>query len=877
MSTPRLLPAYRIPERQQEESRAVLVPGIREAVHRWRRDGYQGVTSTTRSLLTHWFHSDHEVGETGEPWLYYYCQQEALETTVYLFEVLKKRNFYELAQEFATDSSHQLSFDPREDRWVRYAYKMATGSGKTKVMSLLIAWSYFNALRESAEIASDYSKTFLVLAPNVIVYERLKQDFGDDGKIFREDPVIPPEWRDDWQVEIVTRDDPSDSVVRDGVLFLTNVQQMYDRSTSRRTREPQRLRDVIGEPVVDADISAGRMIRQALENRRDLMVMNDEGHHVHDRSLRWWESIEDLDASLRNRTGRGLRGQMDFSATPKHSDGRLFNHVIVDYPIAQAISDGVVKRPHLVMLEGATEYESDDASARYRDKLIAGIDRWRELRERMEDVDREPLLFVMTEDTKSADEIVDWLTSGGGFDPNEVLLIHTNARGEMLNETQSASRQREIASLREAARDVDSERSPYRVIVSVLMLREGWDVRNVCVIVPLRPYTAASNILPEQTLGRGLRRMFPLSSGDEREELLVIEHEQFQDFWDREIEEEGMSVRMTPDRDFRQSAITVVVDQDKVPDFDIEIPRLSPRLVHKVPDLAALDVESLPVFRIEVSMDGIADAPIPFETRAIDNWELVDRGEIEREFPMNEIGYLNYMSRLILRECRLGNLSNTFVQLAPKLKRYVEDVLFSGQASMSDMGVLYRLNDASVKNWLFSAFVEAINALSVEEREVSDQRDPILVSQTPSYLVRRDVYRDPRKSVFNNVPGDSDLELAFARWLDSRAVDVAAFAKNEAKVGFNVNYIGDTGGIRKYLPDFVIRTSSGVMYVVETKGLETVEVPRKDARMRQWCKTASELTGEDWRYVKVMEQVFGNGGNWGSLEQLAKGSVRFQA
>ena len=448
MTVPRLLPAYQCPPIRQEDSRAVLVPSIRESVHRWRRDGYPGVTATTKTLLTHWFETDHQVEGSGEAWLYYYCQREAVETTVYLFEVLKKRSLWELAQSFSVGSDQPMLLDPMEDRWVRYAYKMATGSGKTKVMSLLIAWSYFNALREDAEVASDYSKTFLVLAPNVIVYERLKQDFGDDGKIFREDPVIPPEWRDDWQVEIVTRDDPSDSVVRDGALFLTNVQQMYDRARSRSTREPQRLRDVMGEPVIDSDVSAGRMIRQALERRGDLIVLNDEGHHVHDRTLRWWETIEDLNASLRNRTGRGLRGQMDFSATPKHSDGRLFNHVIVDYPIAQAISDGVVKRPHLVMLEGATEYESDDASARYRDKLIAGINRWRELRERMKDVDREPLLFVMTVDTTSADQIVDWLTSSGGFDAEEVLRIHTNVRGDIAAETTSTSRQREIAALR---------------------------------------------------------------------------------------------------------------------------------------------------------------------------------------------------------------------------------------------------------------------------------------------------------------------------------------------------------------------------------------------------------------------------------------------
>ena len=873
MSIPRLLQAYQCPPNRQEDSRAVLVPSIRESVHQWRRDSYPGVTDTTSTLLTHWFESDHQVEASGEPWLYYYCQREALETTVYLFEVLKKRNLYDLALEFGNDSSQQLSFNPLEDRWTRYAYKMATGSGKTKVMSLLIAWSYFNALREDSATASDYSKTFLVLAPNVIVYERLKQDFGDNGKIFREDPVIPPEWRDQWQVEIVTRDEPSDFVTRDGALFLTNVQQMYDRATSRRTQEPQKLRDVIGEPVVDADVSAGRMIRQALERRNDLMVLNDEGHHVHNPSLRWSETIADLDESLRTKTGLGLRGQMDFSATPKHNDGRLFNHVIVDYPIAQAISDGVVKRPHLVMLEGTVEYESDDASARYRDKLTAGINRWRELRDRMKDVDREPLLFVMAEDTKSADQIMDWLTSSAGFATNEVLLIHTNAKGEMATETQSASRQREISALRTAAREVDSEHSPYRVIVSVLMLREGWDVRNVCVIVPLRPYSAASKILPEQTLGRGLRRMFPLSSGDEREELLVIEHEQFKNFWEDEIDEEGMSIDMTSNQRFRQNAVTVVVDHDKVPEFEIEIPRLSPRLVQKTPDLMSLDIHKLPVFSLEVAMDGLADAPIPFETRAIDTWEIVDRGEIERDFPMNEAGYLNYMCRLILKECRLSNLSNTFAQLVPKIKDYIESVMLSGQITMADNAVLYRLNNGSVKEWIFSTFVNAVNRLSVEEREVSDEKDPILVSQTRPYLVRRPTFNNPRKSVFNHVPGDSDLELDFARWLDRMAEDVAAFVKNEAAVGFNVNYISNMGGIRKYIPDFVIRTKLGVMYVVETKGLETVEVARKDARMEQWCKTASELTGDEWRYIKVLEHIFKNGGKWDTLEQLAVASM----
>lgn len=870
MSTPRLLPAYQCPPVAQENSRAVLVPRIREAVHQWRRAGYPGVTDTTAVLLRHWFETDHQVESSGEAWLYYYCQREAVETTVYLHEVLKRRSLYDLMRDFVdTDSGHRLSLNPLEDRWVRYAYKMATGSGKTKVMSLLIAWSYFNALRESD---SNCAKTFLILAPNVIVYERLKQDFGDDGKIFREDPVIPPEWLHDWQLEVVTRDEPSDSVYREGALFLTNVQQLYDRPSSAGRHEPRGLRDLIGDPVVDSDVSAGRMIRQALERRDDLMVLNDEGHHVHDRGLRWWESIESLHEGLRTRVDKGLSAQLDFSATPKHNDGTLFNHVIVDYPIAQAIRDGVVKHPHLVILEGASQYTADNAADRYRDKLTAGIDRWRELRDRMKNVDREPLLFIMTEDTKSADEISDWLSGTGGFSADEVLTIHTNTRGE-ITETASASKQREISMLRSAAREVDSEHSTYRVIVSVLMLREGWDVRNVCVIVPLRPYRAAAQILPEQTLGRGLRRMFALSAGDEREELLVIEHDAFRSFWEEEIDGELIPIVATSNDKFKQSAETVMVDRDKVPEYEIEIPRISLRLSIVTPDLSLLDIHKLERYELGLHFEGVSDTPIRYTTREMDTWEVVDQGEIEREFPMSEAGYLNYMCRLILRECHLSNLAGGFAQLAPKVKNYIEEVMLSGQMLMSERDALYALNRPNIKEWIFGVFVNAVRELSVEEHsgdELHDYADPILVSDTRPYVTRRLVMRNPRRSVFDNVPGASELELDFARWLDREANDVAAFAKNEEAVGFNVNYVGPMGGIRRYIPDFIVRSVTGVMYVIETKGLPTEEVPLKDARMREWCNDATRLTGVQWRYIKVMQDTFMRGrGSWSLLEELA--------
>src|SRR5262249_49463696 len=157
-----------------------------------------------------------------------------------------------------------------------------------------------------------------------------------------------------------------------------------------------------------------------------------------------------------------------------------------------------------------------NAADRYRQWIEAGVARWRTFRGDLAKADKKPILFLMTEDTQSADEIGDYLRMLPDFKGDQTLVIHTDRRGEITKKDE-----REKARL--PAGEVDSEASGLNAIVGVLMPRGGWDVKNVCVIVGLRSYTAASRILPEQTLGRGLRRMTPPGSGwDER--VVVIEH-----------------------------------------------------------------------------------------------------------------------------------------------------------------------------------------------------------------------------------------------------------------------------------------------------------------------------------------------------------------
>jgi type III restriction enzyme len=412
---------------------------------------------------------------------------------------------------------------------------MATGSGKTKVMALMIAWQYFNAVAEGRE---DYAQTFLVIAPNVIVFERLRTDFGG-GRVFRTDPIIPPELRIFWDMGFYMRGDP-ERTTSQGALYLTNVQQFYERVKTTELAEPQIMTDVLGPAPSSATTSIDFDTRIAARGE-PCLVVNDEGHHAHDEESEWNKVIR----RLHNAAPGGVIAQLDFSATPRYQKGGLFTWTVYDYPLKQAIIDRVVKRPMKGMTSGIKDQPSDHASVRYRAYLTAGVERWREYREQLKRFGKKPILFVMLNKTEEADDVGEYLrvtypedfgaTLSG--DP-QLLVIHTDRSGDVSK--------RDVDAAREVARRVDEGQSPVNAIVSVLMLREGWDVQNVTVIVGLRPYTATANILPEQTIGRGLRLMFSGSSSSYIERVDVIGNAAFLKFVEQlERDETSPSTRLT--------------------------------------------------------------------------------------------------------------------------------------------------------------------------------------------------------------------------------------------------------------------------------------------------------------------------------------------
>src|SRR6266478_2052090 len=424
---------------QAKVATAPTVPAIRKAVKDWSDRDYPGITDTSRILLNHWFRKEHR--RPGYRFEYHYFQREAIETLIYLYEVAKIRSHKALIENYATDSNLRLL---QYDLFPRYGVKMATGSGKTKVMSLAVAWHFFNSV---AEARDDFAKTFLLIAPNVIVFERLRTDF-EGGRIFRADPVVPPEleifWRD-FQCYMRGEGERASSL---GGLYLTNVQQFYERQNGSQD-EPEEMTAVLGPKPPAKTSWIEDFDKRIIDRGGPVVVLNDEAHHTHDEESEWNKVIRGLHTA----DSGGLAAQLDFTATPRHSKGQLFSWTVYDYPLKQAIIDNVVKRPLKGIAQGITEQRSDVASTRYQTYLAAGVERWKEYRKQLTPLSKKPVLFVMMNDTSEADDVGDWLRKKypSEFGGEKLLIIHTDRSGEV------SKKDLDIA--RKACREVDNEKS----------------------------------------------------------------------------------------------------------------------------------------------------------------------------------------------------------------------------------------------------------------------------------------------------------------------------------------------------------------------------------------------------------------------------------
>jgi len=861
---------YRLVEGRRP-SQLLLVNRLRSEVDRWRAEGYPGASEVTLRLFNFWFEEDHLV--EGKPWRYYFAQREALETLAYLVEIAGERDIVPLIQRFGEiyypEGAQQpmtedlsirtlTSGERRVERFFpevgqtgeqdlppenlrRYAFKMATGSGKTVVMAMAIVWSHFHKQRVPD---SPLSTNFLVLAPNVIVYQRLEKDFASN-RIFHKLPLVPPEWT--WNQKVILRGesaepDPSAN------LIVTNIQQIY-ASRERDWTPANPIDALLGRKPVK-DLSAHeRPMLERIKSLRDLVVLNDEAHRVHDEELEWYKTLMSIHEALPG----GLALWLDFTATPKFQDGSYYPWCIVDYPLAQAVEDRVVKAPiivHRVEKEEPRQFTGKDIGEKYNDWVVAALARYREHEKELKKLGIRPVLFIMCENNRHADGLGEWLIKTKEFrlKEQEVLIIHTDSAGGITK--------KDLEKAREAARDIDKPTNKIKVIVSVMMLREGWDVRNVTVILGLRPFTAKANILPEQAIGRGLRLM-PDIGPDKTQTLEVIGNQKFEALV-RELEKEGVAVHTVTSAPPAPIRIEPLADRVE---YDIELPITEPTLQRQFRRLQELDPLTLePIFDQE-ELDRSLGTTLKLEFATTET--EVHQAKIVVPIPASH-ELLSSLTTKVIDQAKLGM---GFAELYPKVRTYVQQRCFGKMIDLENDRVRYHLSRVMLQEAIAKYLARHIGHLTVERKEITFRHTSYKLSDTKRFQWRRDLGSGPlkcKKTIFSYVSTYNPYERRFAQFLDA-APDILRFAalgstqQGDSGTQFRVDYIKPSGAIGFYYPDFVAvqqTEEDEVYWIIETKGRIWEDTEAKDRAIEKWCKDVSERLSQRWRYVRINQPAF---------------------
>lgn len=322
-----------------------FVNEVRAHVDAWRRGGRTGLTSTSRQLIEYW------TDESREKKLFF-CQIEALETLMYLTEAAPKTGDFYAQNELTKKNAEMNGSLPR------IAMKMATGTGKTVVMAMIIAWQTLNKLANPQD--ARFSDAFLIIAPGITIKDRLRVLLPTDpDNYYHQRDVIPSEWMDKLcQAKIV-------------ITNFHNLQLKEKIEASKLTKS------ILGDPsaFTETPDEMARRVCRELGNKKNLVVINDEAHHCYFRrngeatSLKGEEKSE---AENRDKDARvwsaglvsinekiGIRQIYDLSATPfflkgsGYDEGTLYPWVVSDFALIDAIESGLVKIPRVPTSDNA--------------------------------------------------------------------------------------------------------------------------------------------------------------------------------------------------------------------------------------------------------------------------------------------------------------------------------------------------------------------------------------------------------------------------------------------------------------------------------------------------------------------------------------------
>lgn len=841
---------------------------IRKQVDAWRKDDYPSITIVTKKLLEHW--QDTEQREQR----FFFCQLEAIETLIWLVETPEGAEF-------------RKSIDGDGGDFERLCSKMATGTGKTIVMAMIIAWNFINKAANPKD--PRFSRYALVVAPGLTVKERLRVLLPQEKEnYYTAFDIVPKSMMErmrqgkvlihNWHTLAWDSQKKLDAKVEKGSLRSVDKRKRYEISDEKY------LQQVLGHDMAEAD---------------DLLVINDEAHHawrVNPNAKRKYKRIGadknnvEEEATIwiggldRIHKARRILCCFDLSATPfmpsgdKSAEENLFQWIVSDFGLNDAIESGLVKTPkavisdnskldenyrsrlyHIYMQESVKDELNRKNSADdplpdlVRNAYMILGEHWKKTRTAWKKAGQQtpPVMITVANITETSArinrafankniEVPDDLCSDTGLlqiDSKALKQAEALDKETDLSEGSATNKEQRAEWLRQKVGTVGVPKAPGEKVcnvISVGMLSEGWDAKNVTHIMGLRAFS--SQLLCEQVVGRGLRRVSYDVGEDglfEPEYVNIIGVP----FTFLPQEESGTTppppkptTRIEPRLEKQQHAIkwpnVVRIDYTYKPRLRLDWDEVEPLPVHSYEYITKVELKAI-----------VSGKPHNFVREDI-SLEYAQQGARLQTIAF-KIAKMVYERRNGYDEWK-GDAYEFLAQIVPLIMRFIESdriIMESDSLEENERQVIItlKMNDIVQHIW------EAVRIDTADTSAlVLDQEFPILSTGDMRPWHTSKPCEAAEKSHISHCVFDSRWEASEAYALEQSAA-VESFAKND-HLGFAVSYIHN-GRIHKYYPDFLIRMASGDYLVLEVKGENTDKDKTKRKYLQEWCQAVNEHGG----------------------------------
>lgn len=852
---------------------------IRERVREWRNDGYRGVTPVTRRLLEHW------NSGLREPRLFY-CQREAIEALIWLTEAHPSDR-----QGLVTDTvdGERVSLEKAHVEFLRYCCKMATGTGKTVCMAMVIAWQTLN----KAQYAQDtrYTNAFLLVAPGLTVKNRLEVLRPEsDGNYYDKFGVVPAELKAN--------------------LSYARVCILHRQEMAIQDDAKQRGIVKLGE---ESDTAfANRLLKRSLGSANRVLVLNDEGHHCYRPRPKVTEEKEDkptteekadIEHAAQWLTGlekinraRNIQVCVDFSATPFYIHGsgypvgRPFPWIISDFGLLDALESGLVKIPVMPVDDSKSSANSPPAyfhlwrwvndqlatSDRYGQRgrgkgnpvkiaetaeaaaiTLTGnyktvLDKWTEGGSAIP-----PCMIVVCQDTDISGEMFKLLTK-----ENDFFSVFSNRNDREVSYLYDSKALKDISKLEEGEKAADRELrlrdilntvgkqgqagEQVRLVCSVSMLTEGWDAQNVTQILGLRAFT--SQLLCEQVVGRALRRM----SYDVNPETGMLEEETAEIF--------GVPFQVIPVKPGQGTpppppSQLVRALPERKEEFEITFPRVE-GYVNEFQEKVVCDWETVPILKAESGAD-----PLVVDLGSLSGvlagkpqgFGIIDKADRVPYYTVTRMTPILYQIAARITEMRVSGNDPQAAAKRARLFPQIRDMVQTFFAERINLGKV-PAQELTLAVWQ----QKIASALEPHIHSESETGEPLILPRIERYRPTgstKDVmFRTGRpvvptqKSHISHVVVDSPVwEKVATRVLELHA-SVQSYARND-HLEFLLPFVDEKGINSNHYPDFIVRLANGLHIALEIKGHVREEDRLKEAAGKKWAKAVNRYYGErKWAY-----------------------------